>query len=383
MSEMRCTLSICIPTFNRGPVLAARIRSWLKDAPNDCEIVVSDNASSMGWEALAAIQDERFVFLRNSENVGSLENQLRAFEAARGKYVMQLTDKDELVTAYIHKAVEVLREQSVACGGFRLSYGTTERVYVREYGGLLGFSRFGFRYSHPSGRFFRRDVLTSCGILKRIRAKATTIGAIGTDWLTSLCLREGHYLDVGCPFVVKHQPPYEGLEKSSTYRDVRTCWFTPDAAWRGFAEYVELLRGLFQSGVERMERLLLIGLLVRRSLFPQMTRFYRGYLSDEATCQWYGIPHAWVVSELSRDLESDFFQRVWHMAEFLPFENMAVRLAAWTCWRRARRQKRKLDCGIICPNKGTSCEALGRTGRFAIGGIGTRSSGAVERTDQR
>ena len=56
----------------------------------------------MGWEALAAIQDERFVFLRNSENVGSLENQLRAFEAARGKYVMQLTDKDELVTAYIH-----------------------------------------------------------------------------------------------------------------------------------------------------------------------------------------------------------------------------------------------------------------------------------------
>lgn len=100
--RLRCTLSICIPTFNRGPVLATRIRSWLKDAPNDCEIVVSDNASSMGWEALAAIQDERFVFLRNSENVGSLENQLRAFEAARGKYVMQLTDKDELVTAYIH-----------------------------------------------------------------------------------------------------------------------------------------------------------------------------------------------------------------------------------------------------------------------------------------
>lgn len=342
------TLSVCIPTFNRGPVLATRIRAWLAAAPEDFEIVVSDNASSTGYEELAAIRDSRFVLLRNARNLGSLENQLLAFEGACGKYVMQLTDKDELIASRIAEAVEILRGKNAVCGGFRLNYGDAVGRRVKSYGGFFGFLRFGFRYAHPSGRFFRRDLLIARGILRRLRDQSrsvgqSTVGAVGTDWLTSLCLREGRYLDIGVPFVVKNQPPYEGLAKSVTYRDVSTCWFTPEASWRAFAEYVTLLRGLFVSGFERMELLFLMALLVRRSLFPQMTRFYRGYLLDSATCRWYGVPPTWVASELSRDLEADFFRRIRHATEFSPWERMALRMAAGTCWRRARRQKRKFN----------------------------------------
>ena len=122
-SQSRPILSVCIPAFSSGSWLVARVRAWLAAAESAAvEIVVSDNASSDGTaEALAAIGDRRLRLVRQTSNVGPFENQLRALEAARGRYVMQLTDKDELLPEGLPAALAALEPLDVACGEFVLN----------------------------------------------------------------------------------------------------------------------------------------------------------------------------------------------------------------------------------------------------------------------
>ena len=337
-------LSVCIPTYNRGEELASRVRAWLAAAEGgDFEIVVSDNASTDGTAAaFTAFSDPRLVYCRNEKNIGAFENQLRAFATAHGTWLMQLTDKDEIVPSALPAALAVLRGLQTACGSFRLvrSAGEAPDGSVQTHSGVAAYARFGLAYAHPSGCFFRADVLSDGTVLRELRALDEVTHPYSTDYLTSLCLRSGVYARIGVPFVKHNLPPYGTGRKSVSYASRRDYYFTPEFVIREFAEYLRFLRQTIR--LSSLARMRVVAGLVRRSLFPRMTELYRWALADDAICDWYGVSDDLRRSELSRDLEGDFLKAVRSLsADGDTVDAMALRLGVFGCRKTIARQRRK------------------------------------------
>ena len=341
---MSCpTLSVCIPTYNRGEELAARVRTWLAAvAADDFEIVVSDNASTDGTEAaFSAFSDPRLVYCRNEENIGAFENQLQAFAAAHGTWLMQLTDKDEIVPSALFQALAVLRGLQAACGSFRLvRKGDALDGSVQVYSGAAAFARYGLSYAHPSGCFFRADVLAGGTVLDELRALDEVTHPYSTDYLTSLCLRMGAYARIDVPFVRHKLPPYGAGRKSVSYVSRKDYYFTPEFVVREFAEYLRFLHDSIR--LPSLARARVVAGLVQRSLFPRMTEVYRWALTDEKICEWYGVPADMRRSELSRDLEGEFLKAVSTLAaDDDVVDALALRFGAFGCRKAIVRQRRK------------------------------------------
>jgi glycosyltransferase involved in cell wall biosynthesis len=89
--------SICIPTFNRAPLLAGALESALAQKDEGFEIVVVDNASADDTqEVLARYPDPRIQVFRNAETVSMYANHNICVGRARAPWVVFLHSDDRL-----------------------------------------------------------------------------------------------------------------------------------------------------------------------------------------------------------------------------------------------------------------------------------------------
>lgn len=92
-------VSVGMPVYNGEEQLAAAVESVLaQDYPN-LEVVLVDNASTDGTEAVCrrfAETDPRVRYLRNESNIGFLPNFRRALDESRGRYFTWLAHDDYL-----------------------------------------------------------------------------------------------------------------------------------------------------------------------------------------------------------------------------------------------------------------------------------------------
>lgn len=105
-------LSICIPTFNRSTFIGATLESIIAQATRDCEIVVSDNASTDDTEQVVseyARHFERLRYIRQDTNRGLDRNFDRVVELAHGEYCWLMTDDDLLMPGAVARVLEALR----------------------------------------------------------------------------------------------------------------------------------------------------------------------------------------------------------------------------------------------------------------------------------
>ncbi len=90
-------ITIAIPTFNRAAMLRQAMQSALAQKFADFELVVSDNASSDGTQqVIAGFADERIRVLRQTTNIGLFANVNACIDAARGAYILILSDDDAI-----------------------------------------------------------------------------------------------------------------------------------------------------------------------------------------------------------------------------------------------------------------------------------------------
>ena len=88
-----CSVSICIPTFNHAKFLGESLRSAMDQTYSDVEIIVLDNASCDGTEALvseAILRDRRIRYVRHHSNIGLTANLSACVEFANGEFVKLL-----------------------------------------------------------------------------------------------------------------------------------------------------------------------------------------------------------------------------------------------------------------------------------------------------
>jgi abequosyltransferase len=137
-------LSLCIPTYNRGPFIGELLDSVLAQTGHGCEleVVISDNASTdQTAEVIAAYRDRLpgLVYHRADENMGADRNFLKVVELASGDYCWLMGSDDKLEPGSI---AEIERHCLAHPGVAGLSlnrnaytFGLDERIYERPVAG--------------------------------------------------------------------------------------------------------------------------------------------------------------------------------------------------------------------------------------------------------
>jgi glycosyltransferase involved in cell wall biosynthesis len=106
-------VTIAIPTFNRAALLRGCIPAVLAQTYDNIEVLVSDNASLDDTaNVLREFSDKRIRVLRQETNIGLLPNWNACLAAARGEYVVFVSDDDRISPRFIERCVGVIGRQS-------------------------------------------------------------------------------------------------------------------------------------------------------------------------------------------------------------------------------------------------------------------------------
>ena len=105
----RPKVSVCIPTYNRAPLLEGFLASILSQTHADFEVIVSDNCSTdQTRDIISACSDARVRYYRNETNIGPYPNMNRLLDLARGDYVCILHDDDVYAPDFLQRESDVL-----------------------------------------------------------------------------------------------------------------------------------------------------------------------------------------------------------------------------------------------------------------------------------
>jgi len=110
-----------MPLYNAERHLAEALDSLLAQDYEDIELIISDNASSDGTEAICrayAARDKRITYHRADVNHGAVWNFNRVFELSRGDYFMWAAHDDTRAPTFVSACVSALdaHSEAVLCG---------------------------------------------------------------------------------------------------------------------------------------------------------------------------------------------------------------------------------------------------------------------------
>jgi glycosyltransferase involved in cell wall biosynthesis len=113
-------VSIAMPAYNSEAFIGRALESLLAQTYGDFELVISDNASTDGTEAICreyAARDARVRYVRRPENVGGPGNFRYVYSLCSGEYHKWSTADDYWAPTYLEKCVAVLdsRPDVVLC----------------------------------------------------------------------------------------------------------------------------------------------------------------------------------------------------------------------------------------------------------------------------
>ena len=120
-------VSIAIPAYNCERYIAQSIESLLNQTFDDFELIISDNASTDGTEAICRsyeAQDSRVRYMRRTQNIGGPGNFRYVFSLCGGKYHKWSTADDHWHPDFLREAVPVLD----ACPDVVLCYPKTRLI---------------------------------------------------------------------------------------------------------------------------------------------------------------------------------------------------------------------------------------------------------------
>ena len=106
-------LTIAIPTYNRCDLLHRTLESVMTQWSDCIEVIVSDNASTDGTEAMMEeySQEKKVRYFRNPENLGMDKNFLKCLQLARGEYIHLLSDDDILLPGAVAKILSLIESE--------------------------------------------------------------------------------------------------------------------------------------------------------------------------------------------------------------------------------------------------------------------------------
>jgi glycosyltransferase involved in cell wall biosynthesis len=111
------TLSIVMPNYNHGHLVAGALDSVLGQSFPPLEVIVIDDASSdNSVEVIEHIvkRDGRVRFLRNQKNIGAIPTFNNALKQVRGSWVYAMAADDRVLPGFFEKSMKLLGEHPQA-----------------------------------------------------------------------------------------------------------------------------------------------------------------------------------------------------------------------------------------------------------------------------
>ena len=260
-------VSIGLPVFNGENFIIEALDSILTQTYSDYELIISDNGSTDGTEAICrayAARDERIRYYRSDENRGAAWNYNRVFHLSSGEYFKWAAHDDVCAPTLIENCANVLDNNPdvVLCftwlddideqgNTMRTRQAVTNSDYTRPHKRFRVLCQV--RPAYTCEEVFG---LIRTDVLKRTRLIADYSDSDRT-LLAELSLY-GPFYEI--PEVLFFHRLHAGSSVAATpSRQERTVWFNPAAKghivfpnWRQFAE---LMSVIWHSPIPWVERL--------------------------------------------------------------------------------------------------------------------------------
>ena len=108
----RPLVTIAIPTFDRAGLLKGCVQAALAQTYENIEVLVSDNASPDDTQqVLREFDDKRLRVLTQETNIGLLPNWNACLAAAKGEYVVFVSDDDRISPWLLSRCLEVVGQR--------------------------------------------------------------------------------------------------------------------------------------------------------------------------------------------------------------------------------------------------------------------------------
>jgi glycosyltransferase involved in cell wall biosynthesis len=273
-SEIAATdlrVSIGLPVYNGENYLAETLDSILAQTFAEFELIISDNASTDGTEAICrkyVERDPRIRYVRNPENLGAAKNYNRAFQLAKGEYFKWNGHDDPLAPTFLERCVEVLardpaivlcfaRIRAIDAVGAEHGVGAlTARTFVPRPQLESPEAHVRFYHTvvadHPQGAIFgliRRSVLARTALIGSYRSSDLPL-------LGELALH-GRFRQIPEALQDRRFHPQQGRNVYRT-RQLREAWFDPARShtrshphWRLLQEHLAAIRRAAPDGRTR------------------------------------------------------------------------------------------------------------------------------------
>jgi glycosyltransferase involved in cell wall biosynthesis len=131
-------ITVCLPTYNRAPLLKKCLASILNQTARDFEVIVADNCSTDGTaDVVRSLADPRVRYHRHESNIGPFANMNWLIEQARGDYICIVHDDDVYGPEFLQRERELLDRHPnvgmVHCAVHEVDADGTPRQVVRAY----------------------------------------------------------------------------------------------------------------------------------------------------------------------------------------------------------------------------------------------------------
>jgi len=115
MKRGEVSVSVILPTFNRAPLLTRSIASVLAQTFDDFELIVVDDGSQDGTEAVVKdLPDERIRYLRLPRNLGLPAARNAGLARARGAFLAFQDSDDEWHREKLERQMDAMRANPAA-----------------------------------------------------------------------------------------------------------------------------------------------------------------------------------------------------------------------------------------------------------------------------
>lgn len=102
-------ISVCVPTYNRAPLLKNFLSSLLSQTVGDYEVIVADNCSTDETRTIAqSFTDPRLRYHRHDRNIGPFANMNWLIEQARGEHLCIAHDDDVYFPEFLERESAML-----------------------------------------------------------------------------------------------------------------------------------------------------------------------------------------------------------------------------------------------------------------------------------
>ena len=107
----RPLVSFCFTTYKRDKFLKETLDSVKKQSYDHFEVIISDNdPEEMGRAVVASMNDSRFKYFPNGENLGMKKSFNKSLERSQGEFIVMIADDDPVYDDMLQTLVELSNE---------------------------------------------------------------------------------------------------------------------------------------------------------------------------------------------------------------------------------------------------------------------------------